>query len=264
MCFLGLAPAPRPSLGVTVLLAALLGYLAAGCASTASRQYGNSQPDFRHGRDTFAFENEVLALMPDKKDIYALHCFVMSCSANRFWKFARFDPEAPKLTDAEYARLIYEIAHQPFYEPPYEYDRRIVVPGYANVYEFSKDHVAAFKENLGSKHISCLTYRNWRMSWGTTTDHQARTARQIKTQLDHGLCDQVHIVDWPAINHTALIYAYEEFGDRIEFTSYDPNNADEPLVFTWHKEKRQFTMPEVRYYKGGRVTLHRIYHSWWR
>src|SRR5436309_9391021 len=99
------------------------------------------------------------------------------------------------------------------------------------------------------------------MSWGTTSDHQARTARQICEQLDRGLCDQVHIVNWPAIDHSALIFAYREFDDRIEFTSYDPNNMDAPLVFTWHKAERRFTMPEVAYYKGGNVVLHRIYYS---
>jgi len=241
-----------------------LACLAASCASTSSHRPRTGQPDFRFGRDTFAFENEVEALNPGKKDVFSLRCFVMSCSANRFWKFARFEPAAQRLSDAEYARLIRRVCHEPFYQPPREDGNRIVVPGYANLLEFSRDHTEAFRRHVGSKHISCLTYRNWRMSWGTTTDHQERTARQIREQLDRGLCDQVHIVNWPAIDHSALIYAYREFDDRVEFTSYDPNTLAAPLVFTWHKERRCFTMPKVAYYAGGRVTLHRIYHSWWR
>jgi hypothetical protein len=221
-------------------------------------------PDFQFQRDTFAFHNEVIELNPGKKDLFALHCFVMTTSANRFWKFARYEPSQPKLSDAEYAALIFRIAHQPFYKPPYPRERRIVVPGYANTYEFSKQHEAAFKKNIGSKYISCLTYRNWRMGWGTTTEHQVRTARQITAQLDCGLCDQVHIVDWPAMDHTALIYAYKDFPDHIEFTSYDPNDENEPLMITYDKAKRYFTMPKVAYYHGGRITLHRMYYSWWR
>ncbi len=248
----------------TVLAAAAVCLLAVSCASVRPSARGDCQPDFRFGRDTFAFNNEVIELNPGRKDLYALHCFVMSCSANRFWKFARFDPGLPKLSDEEYARLIYRIAHQPFYRPPYLRSQRIVVPGYANVHEFSRDQEAAFKENLGSKYISCWSYRNWRMSLGVTHDHQARTAQQIVEQLDRGMCDQVHIVDWPWMNHSALIYACRDFSDRVEFTAYDPNNQDAPLVITYHKAERQFTMPKVAYYGGGEISIHRMYYSWWR
>ena len=188
----------------------------------------------------------------------------MSCSANRFWKFARFAPEQPRLRPEEYVRLIARIAHQPFYKLPYTAQQRIVVPGYANVFEFSKDYETAFKKNIGSKTISCLSYRNWRMSVGVTRAHQAATARQICDQLDHGLCDQAHITDWPELNHSVLFYSYRQVNDGIEFAAYDPNEEKKPRQLVFDAKTSSFLLDRTPYFNGGRVNVTKTYVSLWK
>jgi len=56
------------------------------------------------GVDTFAFRNDSRIHHRGKPDIYCNRCFLMARAVGQFQRFARFEPDGPRLGLAEYAR----------------------------------------------------------------------------------------------------------------------------------------------------------------
>src|SRR5438067_10031628 len=122
--------------GVAVLLLS-------ACASVApppvavQPERGAAVPGFAFATDSFAFPNEIRARNPDRDDLYANYCFVLARGLRQFFLFARFEPAAPPLTPAQYAARVRALVARPPWEPAAGDGERVVIPGYANLREFS-------------------------------------------------------------------------------------------------------------------------------
>src|SRR5256885_723292 len=90
-----------------IRLAAILSVACIGDCSTAK---AGSAAGFNFQRDTLAFANttvfeyhngEVVSRWSRKSDRYTRRCFVMTRTAEQFYKFARFEPNSPALDESE-------------------------------------------------------------------------------------------------------------------------------------------------------------------
>lgn len=248
--------------------------LSLGCASTAKRL--PSDREFTFGRDTFAYANELvwdyefdpatgeLTTRPrDPKPAYTHHCFVVARAARQFFDFARFDPAQPRVAPAEYRRLVAAvIARDPRADP----SRRepVVIPGYASLHEFSRDHEALLKGACGGAWQSYVQRGHWRLVWPLTTAQQQRMAGRLRDELDRGIAPVIHLVRFPqlTINHAVVVYEAVETGTGVEFRCYDPNNPVAPLLITYRSEERRFFTPPNNYFRGGRVDVYEVYRNW--
>jgi hypothetical protein len=140
--------------------------------------------------------------------------------------------------------------------------QKVVIPGYPNLREFSRDHTELLQRKSGGAWQSYFQRGHWRMIFPLTRGHQQRTVEHLLTDLQQHRPAIVHIVRFPslAINHALLVYAAEYSGDHIRFLAYDANNAKTPVPLTYHRKDRRFTLPPNSYFpRGGRVDVYRIF-----
>jgi hypothetical protein len=252
-----------------LLLLSLLVFF--GCA-TAPPATG-TRP-FSFPEDSFAFENELAweygfdeagqwTHRPrEPKPDYAHHCFAMARSARQFRQYAVFDPAQPALDEEGYAQLIRRVVttNPRRTLPPEE---QIVIPGYANLREFSQSQERVLKANLGGARQSYLQRGNWRLVFPFSRRHQERTAAELLEKIRHRQAPVVHLVRFPqlTINHAVVFIGVEEGEEEIRFIAYDPNNSERPAVLTFSREDRTFYLPANNYFAGGRVDAYEIYHA---
>src|SRR5262250_826005 len=105
-------------------------------------------PVLRFGVDTFAFRNESRSKNPGKPDLYANYCFVMARAITQFHHYARFAPEAPRVSPEEYTELVREVTSRAPWRDPLPLEERIVIPGFASLYELSAAEEPAVKAGL--------------------------------------------------------------------------------------------------------------------
>jgi len=260
----------RPSPPALLLLAVLaLAACAAGPpppagATGAARAPAGAQRAFRVGRDTFAFPNIVRANTPDRPAGFANYCIVMVRGATEFYRFARFAPEAPPVSDAEYERLTRRVLDLPAWDAPWPEARRIVVPGYPDLHAFSRAREAAVKAAFGPRWPSMVHWRNWRVVWWQSGAHQAGLARELVDEVDAGRPAPLMITSFPEydyLNHAVLVYAYRRSGAGLEFEAYDPNDPDNPLGVHFDPGSRSFWVEAVPYGPGGRIRAFRLFGS---
>lgn len=277
-------PAPATSRGWLVLC--LVPALLCGCAGTHPRSLdppagsfaslqARSPASFDFSRDTFAFANELVwsysfdakgrwtAHAREPKPDYSLHCFVLARSAEQFFKFARFDPQQPVAENAAYRKLIRKIVSI----NPRKHLReseRIVVPGYADLREFSAAHEKLLKEECGSAVQSYIQRGNWRMVLPFSRREQEKMAKQLLTSVHRDGTAVVHVLRFPSlsINHALLLFAAQETNEEIEFSAYDPNDPAQPVALAFQRNDRTFILPVTHYYPGGRVDVYQVYHRW--
>lgn len=257
------------------LLLLLLALLAGGCASSRPGGPVTRRP-FVFGQDTLAFANELVweyrfddatgvtttkARVP--KPAYTHHCFVVVRSARQFFQHARFEPAQPRPDEAGRVKLIREVVSRS--EREYSADaEKIVIPGYTNLFDFSRANEKLLKENCGGAWQSYLQRGNWRVVFPVPRSHQARIAEQVMTKIRTNQPVIVHLALYPsmAVNHALLLYGVEESGPEVRFRGYDPNTAEAPVTLTYHREQRQFIFPRNLYFQGGEVNVFEIYHTW--
>src|SRR5260370_2078860 len=153
------------ALSLLFLLAVLLTAVP-GCGSVAPMDVVVQRPaapaSIRFGVDTFAFPNESRSNNPGKPDLYANYCFVMARGVTQFQRFARFDEAAPRVAPEEYvARIKQVVSHSPW-EEPLPADDRVVIPGYASLYEFSRAQEAVVKEGMVGRFWTLVHWTHWR------------------------------------------------------------------------------------------------------
>jgi hypothetical protein len=143
-------------------------------------------------------------------------------------------------------------------------DQRIVVPGYPNLSEFSREYEALLKAETGGVWQSYFQRGNWRLVFPFTRREQAGAARDLMKALDTGHPQAVHLVCFPAqtINHVLLAFDYRLTDGRIEFQAYDPNRPGVPATLTFQQAPRQFELQPNNYFAGGKVNVYRIYRGW--
>lgn len=234
------------------------------CAVHPTLEPANDRP-FRFERDTLAFENMLASGEKGREgeDDYTLHCFVMTRSARQFFQFARFDGSAPAVDDDGYRRLVQAvIAHDPS-EPTPPRAERIVIPGYWNLYAFSKAKEELLKDELGSAVQSFMQRGNWRMVFPFSHDQQEQTARSLLAEIRRNRPPVVHLVVFPrlSIDHAVLLYGAEETPAGIRYAVYDPNDPAAPASLSYERASRSFHFPRNKYFEGGEVDTYEIYKS---
>src|SRR5207302_8846067 len=89
---------------------------------TVSTAKAGPAAGFDYDRDTLAFANttvfeyhngEVVSRFGRKSDRYTRRCFVMTRTVEQFYKFARFEPNAPRLDESELHKRIRAVTRKP-------------------------------------------------------------------------------------------------------------------------------------------------------
>ncbi|HLP78774.1 MAG TPA: hypothetical protein VK327_17870 [Candidatus Paceibacterota bacterium] len=250
----------------------LLALLFCGCAGR--RQFVGSRP-FDFQRDTFSYANQLIwdyhfdaqgrwvhqrhKPEPD----YTHHCFVVTRSARQFFQNARFDPAKPVADEKTYRRLIREVVSiDPARVLPEE--KKIVIPGYADLRSFSEAQEHLLKEKCGGAWRSYFQRGHWRMVFPFSRAHQERTAENLLEDLKQNRPPVVHVVRFPqlTINHAVLIFGAKQTAGTIEFHAYDPNKPDSPKTLLFDRASRTFSFAGNDYWPGGRLDVYEIYRSW--
>jgi len=252
-----------------VLLAVLGVTILSGCG-TCSRSAGRS---FGLGRDTFAFRNElrwnyefgtngvVVSRNPlDPPAKHGLRCFPMTRAAREFFYHARFDPHSAKLEARDYRKLAGKIVRRNSRCPSAEADR-IVLPGYADLHDFSADHSELLREACGGPVSSYLQRGNWRMVFPVSERRFRKTAASLVNEIQAGRLPIVHVYRFPdtSLNHAIILYHASEEPGRVKFRAYDPNDPGRPAELEFDAEAGTFLFERNRYFAGGPVRVYEVY-----
>jgi hypothetical protein len=221
-------------------------------------------PGFEFARDTFTFRNEIRSRHPDVEDLYANYCFVLAKGLRQFLLFARFDPAGPKLAPEAYAARVRQVAAHPPWHAPLPPEDRVVIPGYANLRDFSRAEEAAIKEGLGGRFWTYVHWTNWRVTFPVTRGQQTRVAEEIVEELRDGRLVQLLITNLPKweLNHTVVAYEYRQTGANVDLSVWDPNNPEGPGVITFDTTARRFWATDVYDTEPGPIRVFRMYFSW--
>jgi hypothetical protein len=256
---------------VLVLLA--LSWLASGCAVQSGVR--PSRP-FAFSTDTFSYANELVweyhrdpvsgkmrVSRRDPPGEYTHHCFVMARATRQFFFHARFDLDQPRLHAENYRARIKKVLRRHSTSPSVDAEK-VVFPGYGSLHEFSQDWGRLLKAHAGGAWRSYFQRGHWRMVFPFSGRHQDRTAAALRQSLLESRPPLIHVVRFPslAINHALLLFDSEELNGEILFKAYDPNNPREPLALTFNPQRREFRLPPLDYFGGGRVAVYEIYRNW--
>jgi hypothetical protein len=247
------------------LSAALIFILLASAPVAAGNAF-----DFK--RDTFAFSNDTVLRYGldeggrlhmsrrDKPVEFGHRCFVLARGALQFHQFVRFDPSRPKLSRAEYRRLVKKIFRIPVWFPaPRE---KLVIPGYPDLRAFSIAYEGLLKEALGNWIPSYIRVGNWRMAWPFPRCGHARAARWLARSIEAGRPRAVYLARFPHMNHVVVVYDMERRANGdLRFIVYDPNYPGAPTTLDYQAAARSFDFPKRWYFPGGRVNLFRVFIS---
>ena len=241
-----------------------------GCAT--SQPATSASRRFVFERDTFAYANELVweyhydehgnwvHNRREPKPDYTHRCFVVARAAKQFFKHARFDPGQPVAGPATYRRLIRKVVStSPRRESPAE--KKIVIPGYASLRQFSRAQEKILKAECGGPWRSYFQRGHWRMIWPFSRHDQERMAAELVNDLKQNRPPVVHLVRFPAltINHAVLLFDFSETEKEIRFAAYDPNSPETAATVTYDRARRTFTFPTNFYFPGGRVDVYEIY-----
>ena len=224
-------------------------------------------------RDTIAFSNDtVFAYGIDEQGRLTIHrrttparfahrCFVLARAVLQFHKFARFDPARARLSEDAYRDLIRAICRIPAWMPERSEADRIVIPGYADLNDFSRGHEHAMKETIGNWFPTYLRVGNWRMigpfpRWG-----QANAYAQIVRGLDGGKLQAVYLTRFPKMNHCVILFDYHIKSGVTRFDAYDPNYPNTLSWVEYDAGEQSFNFERRWFWPGGRVNLMRVYLS---
>ncbi len=247
--------------------ALLLALLLPACASAPGIERppaSAAHAGFAVGRDTFAFPNVVRANAPGQPGVFANYCIIMARSATQFFRFARFAPDQPVSSDADYTRLTREVLAISPWQAPWPAERRVVIPGYPDLHAFSRSRESAIKAAFGNQWPSVFAFRNWRVVWWQSRSHQAGVARELIDEVDAGRPAPLLITSFPVpdyINHVVLVYDYRPSGGVVEFLAYDPNDPDNSLSLHFDPASRAFWIEAVPYGPAGRIRAFRLFGS---
>jgi len=253
----------------------LIALALSGCG-TVRRESAASRRPFLFQQDTLCYANQLVweyhfdpatgqasHSRREPPPTYTHHCFVVARSAKEFFEHARFDPSLPIADESTYRQLVRRVVSQ----SPRRWsraDEKIVIPGYANLREFSAAQERLLKDECGGAWQSYFQRGHWRMIFPFARSHQEHISRQLVEALKENRPPVIHIVRFPslAINHAILLFDACESDSEIIFTVYDPNAFDQPTTLTYDRVARTFNYPRNAYFQGGRVDVYEIYHTW--
>jgi hypothetical protein len=248
--------------------AILLALVGVGCASAPALDVALHAPvpapTLRFGVDTFAFANENRVKYRGKPDLYANWCFVMARAITQFHRFARFDPAASPLTTDGYTARVREVTARAPWDDALPPNTRVVIPGYASLYEFSRARPQAVKGGLTGRILSWIHWTNWRVVYPMPRFQQEAVARETLAELQAGRPVQWLITNLPTIdlNHTVVVYGYRaEDPNAIDFAIYDPNDPASPGTIRFDVPARQFWALRLYDHEVGVIRAFRMYYS---
>ena len=220
-------------------------------------------PAFSFAADTFAFPNLIRARHPEEPDLYANYCFVLARALRQFAQFARFDASLPKLDPAGYVERVKRVADLSAWKQALPPDDRVVIPGYANLREFSRAEEPAVKEGLGGRFWTWVHWTNWRVTFPVTRGHQEAVAQEIVDDLRTGRLVQLLVTNWPKpeLNHTLVVFESRSAEHGVEFLVWDPNDPSEPGVMTFDQSARRFWATHLYDTEPGPIRAFRMYYS---
>jgi hypothetical protein len=242
-----------------------------GCAH---QPFVGTRP-FDFQKDSFSYANELVwdyhfdangkwvHQRHEPEPDYTHHCFVVARSARQFFENATFDATKPVANEKTYRRLIKRVVSvDPSH--PLPDSKKIVIPGYANLRDFSAGQERPLKEECGGAWQSYFQRGHWRMVFPFSRKHQARTVEELLADLKQNRPPVVHVVRFPqlTINHSVLLFDATETEKEILFSVYDPNKPDSPKTLTYDRATRTFNFAGNDYWPGGRVDIYEIYRTW--
>jgi hypothetical protein len=249
----------------------LIGLLALATFSASGIAAAPTHFDWR--KDTIAFSNDtVFAYGIDEAGNLTMHrretparfahrCFVLARAVLQFHKFARFDPSLPQASEEQYRALLLRLFRIPVWMPEADPASRIVIPGYANLNQFSRAHEHVMKETIGNWFPTYLRVGNWRMIGPFPRFGQANACAQIIRGLDRGKLQAVYLTRFPKMNHCVILFDYHWQSGRIRFDAYDPNYPNTLSWVEYDPAQRGFNFERRWFWPGGRVNLMRVYLS---
>jgi hypothetical protein len=224
--------------------------------------------------DTFAFKNETVwnyaggSVQPeaDKDHVreYTRRCFVLSRAIVQFWKFARFDPEAKPLPDAELAKRIREVSERSVWLPALAPKDRIVIPGYHNLHEASEKKRYVFQANIGRGWPIYFRAGNTPISFWVTRALEDRLNGEIFHDLQMNTPTILWVYRFPSLkmNHVVVVYEGTHDSSGYHYHVYDPNYRDRFSHLDYDPKIRTFRYEPVYFFKGGPVTVRSLYRGW--
>lgn len=237
-----------------------------GCATPV-----HPTPDrrFDFATDTFSYNNELVreyffdehgkweSRRREPPPTYTLHCFPVVRAAKQFFIRAEFHPEQPVADEKTYRRLINQIIFSGLS------GEKIIVPGYANLREFSRAQEKILKQECGGIWRSYFQRGNWRMVFPFPRRHQEMTSEELIGSIGTNGITVVHLIRFPqlSINHAVALFDFQKTAKEIRFSVYDPNMSEAPTVLTYDRASRTFFLPSNPAFYGGKVNVYEIYHS---
>jgi hypothetical protein len=221
-------------------------------------------PAIRFGVDTLAFPNESRSRNRGKPDLYANWCFVMARAITQFHRFAHFAPDAPRVSTEEYVERVRRITTRAPWRSPLPLAERIVIPGYASLYEFSRDDAAVVKAGMGGRFWTWIHWTNWRVGFPMPRAEQEGVARETLAELQGGRLVQWLVTNFPTweMNHTVIVYDYRvEDGKTVDFIVYDPNDPSGPGLVRFDVAERQFWSARIHDTTVGPMRAFRMYYQ---
>jgi hypothetical protein len=245
--------------------------LLVGCATPESSRPAGRRFDF--ARDTFAYPNNnrwIYEFGPDsgttithRREGHIEHtqrCTVMSRSARQFLYGARFAPDEPPVGDAEYRSLVRAVLDSdPRREGPAA--SPVTIPGYPDLRSLSRERESMLKEEMGGEATGYRQRGNWRMIFAFSPRHQRGVARELVEDLRRGHSPLVHILTFPKIeiNHTTLVFAFEETPLAVYFQVYDPNEEEGPVSLVFDRASGAFHFARSDFFRGGPTKVYEVY-----
>lgn len=250
-------------------------FLAVFLAGCATRPVVAVPRKFDFSRDTFSYANELVWVYYRDKDSgkflhskqdpvpeYTHHCFVVARAAKQFFVYAEFKPQYLKVSDEEYRELVQRIRNSdPRKGAGLE---RVIIPGYADLKSFSRDHEAMLKEECGPAWLSYTQRGHWRMIMPLNSSQREKNAQKLEESIRVNGIAVAHVVTFPQlkINHAVVIYEAAKTAEGIDFTAYDPNNPKAPVIIRYNSTTKHFNFPETNYYEGGELDVYEVFHRW--
>lgn len=228
---------------------------------------------FTWGRDNFAFPNETLwsyeivggelRIQPrTDHPTYTQRCLVLIRAAKQFRNFAKFEPAAPRLSEAGYRERVRKLARIPVWS---KRPQRLEFPGFADLHAFSAAYPEMLQAELGDWWPTYFRPGNWRMPLPFPRANQRWLADRFAAALARGETPAAFLTRFKPMNHAVLLFASRRnsTGDLV-FTAYDPNNVARPVTLRFEEKSGNFLWEKTPYFPGGVVNVFEIYRSWWQ
>ena len=257
-----------------ILIALALLAVSTGCASVKPTAGAGRPFDFQ--RDTFAYANELVfnyqngvhvadTNASSREHSYTRRCFIMAAGVVQFWKHARFDPQAPPVSEDELARRIRLVRNRAAWWPGEPLEKRVAFPGFTSLHDLSAREGRLLRANMGAGWTTYFHLRKFPMPFTPSPEYEAHLCDDLRHWLQQGHPMVVWLYNFPHVNINHAVTVFEEIErpqpGQIAFHVYDPNYTDAPRTLTYDTVTRAFSYGKTFYFPGGPVHVRYMYTS---